>query len=232
MISIIIPIYNQADKLSACLESIKNQTYDNYEIVVVDDRSTDHIAPVFRKYKKEFGLKFDYWYSQTRHWAPYTRNKGFKKTQGEFIMFCDADVVLAPEALSIMLKTLREHPEASYIYPSHKYGHKLFKLWPFNADKLRQMPYIHTTTLMRREHFPKAGWDENIRKFNDWDFYLSILDEGHIGYWLDRVLFTIKPGGVYSNWLPSIFYKLFPFLPKVRRYKRAMAVIKEKHHLK
>ncbi|MFH0892498.1 MAG: glycosyltransferase family A protein [Candidatus Falkowbacteria bacterium] len=231
MISIVIPVYNQADKLVECLESIKNQTYQNYEVVVIDDRSTDHLAPVLRKYKNELGLKFDYWYNQARHWAPYARNKGFKKTKGEFVMFCDADAVLAPDALEVMLKTLKEHPEASYVYPSHKYGHKLFRLWPFDAEKLKKMPYIHTTTLIRREHFPKAGWDENIRKLNDWDFYLSMLSEGSKGFWIDRVLFTIKPGGVYSNWLPSVFYKPFPFLPKVRKYNNALANVKKKHNL-
>jgi hypothetical protein len=93
------------------------------------------------------------------------------------------------------------------------------------------MPYIHTTTLLRRDHFPSAGWDENIRKLQDWDFYLTMLDEGHTGHWIDQVLFTIRPGGVYSHWMPKSFYRFFPFLSSVQRYEKAVAIVKKKHHL-
>jgi len=125
----------------------------------------------------------------------------------------------------------KTNPEASYAYPSHRYGYKLFKGFPFDTERLKKMPFIHTMALIRREHFPRSKWDETIEKLQDWDLWLTMLSEGRTGVWIDKVLFRLTPSGIYSNWLPSIFYKLFPFSPKVRRYNRAMRVIKEKHKL-
>lgn len=231
MISIIIPLYNQADKIGACLDSIYNQTIENYEIIVINDRSTDRLSRVIAKYKEKFGVKIDFYHSQIHHGAPHARNRGFHYSKGEYVLFCDADAYLEHDALERMLDTLRLHKEASYVYPNHKWGWKKIRLFPFDAEKLREMPYIHTMALLRREHLPKNGWDENIKKLQDWDLWLTMLEDGHIGFWLDEYLFHIKPGGIYSSWLPSFAYKLLPFLPSVIRYNKAVRVIKEKHGL-
>jgi glycosyltransferase involved in cell wall biosynthesis len=231
MISIIIPLYNQAKKLDKCLEGIKNQTYNNYEIIVVNDRSLDRLSWLIGKYKKVFGIKIEFIHNSMNHGAPYSRNKGFLKSKGERVLFLDADVELKPEALELMVKALKEHPEASYVYPSHRFGRKLFRVWEFDAAKLKEMPYIHTTALIRREHLPALPWDENLRRLQDWDLFLTMLENGKTGHWLDKVLFTVSPGGTMSNWVPSFFYRLFPFLPKVRKYNAAVRVIKEKHGL-
>jgi len=231
MISIIIPLYNQSDKISDCLWSIKNQTYSNYEILVVNDRSKDRLSKIMSIFKKEFGYKIQFCHNQEHHGAPYSRNKGFRYSKGEFIFFCDADSVLKENALEIMLDSLRIHNEASYAYPNHKWGHKTMRFFPFDAEKLKKMPYIHTMALIRREHFPQSGWDESIKKLQDWDLWLTMLSEGRTGTWIDRVLFSIKPGGTMSSWLPAFFYKVFPFLPSVRKYKKAVEIIKQKHKL-
>jgi len=232
MISIIIPLYNQADKIVACLKSIKEQSFNNYEIIVVNDRSTDKLSKIIKWSKKEFGIAIEWLHNKENHGAPYSRNKGLKRAKGEFLLFCDADITLWPKALDVMLKVLREAPEASYAYPSHRHGIKLFKLWPFDEEKLKSMPYIHSTALIRREHFPKDGWDINIKRLQDWDIWLTMLEEGHTGIWINKVLFKINGGGhTMSSWLPSFFYRLLPFLPKVIKYKKAVKTIKEKHKL-
>lgn len=231
MISIIIPLYNQGDKIGHCLDSISKQTIQNFEIIVVNDRSTDRLSHVIKKYKSVFGVNIDFLHSQRHHGAPHARNKGFYHSKGEYVLFCDADAYLYPNALEKMLETLRIHKESSYVYPNHKWGWKRIRLFPFDAGKLWEMPYIHTMALMRREHFPKTGWDESIKKLQDWDLWLTMLEEGHTGYWLDEFLFNIKPGGIYSSWLPSFAYKLLPFLPSVIKYNKAVRVVKNKHNL-
>lgn len=233
MISIIIPLFNQADKIIKCLESIKNQTLDSYEIVVVDDGSIDDTSKAREWSKEEFGYKLE-WLSNDKNQGPqFTRNRGFRSAKGEFLLFCDADIVFVPKALEIMMKTLKDNPQASYAYPSHMHGIKLFRLWTFDEQRIKEMPCIHSTALIRREHFPETGWDENIKRLQDWDLWLTMLEAGHRGVWIDQVLFTIKGGGhTMSSWLPGFAYKLFPFLPKVRKYKEAVRKIKEKHGLK
>ncbi len=228
MISIIIPVYNQANKLAQCLDGINKQTYDNYEIIIVNDGSTDNIAEVLSKYKGIFSYKLLI-IEQVNKGANVARNNGAKRAKGEFLLFCDADVITKPEMLKIMLTTLKDNPRASYAYSSFKHGFKTFKLWPFNEERLKQMPYIHTTSLIRREHFP--GFDENIKRLQDWDIWLTMLEKGYMGIWINQVLFKVQGGGTMSSWLPSFSYKSFPFISKVKKYEEAVKIIKEKHKL-
>jgi len=228
MISIIIPVFNQAEKLKQCLESIAAQTYNYYEIVIVNDGSEDGVENVYEEYKEKFGYRINY-YSQENKGAASARNRGVRAAKGEFLLFCDADIVLRADALEEMDAVLIENKQAAYVYSSFYWGRKLFKLWPFDGEKLKQMPYIHTTSLVRRSDFP--GFDENLKRFQDWDLWLAILNKGKGGVWINKPLFRVAPGGVMSDWLPSFFYKIFPFLPSVKKYKHGVEVIKKKYNL-
>ena len=127
-----------------------------------------------------------------------------------------------------MLLALKKHPQFSYVYSSFKFGFKTFKPGSFDPDKLKRAPWIHTTSLICKKDFP--GFDENLKRFQDWDLWLAMLEQGHKGLWLDEILFTVMPGGTMSSWLPKILYKL-PWLKKVKEYKRAEKIIKKKHRL-
>ncbi len=232
MISVIIPAYNSEETLRCCIDSLLLQTYRNIEVVLINDASTDKTLEIAKEYidqLKEEGIPYKIINHEENKGAPTARNHGFQAAKGDFVIFCDADSVLEKECLYEMLKTLNENPEASYAYSSFYWGKKLFKLWPFDPKKLRQMPYIHSTSLIRTKDFPKTGWDEDIKKLQDWDLWLTMLDEGHKGIYIEKTLFSVCPGGSISNWLPSIAYKIAPFLPEVKKYKKALRIVKEKH---
>ncbi len=233
-ISIIIPVYNHGQALVQCLESIRNQTTFSpparggdtegvgvrglIEVIIVDDGSREPVgdvtdARVIRQENKG---------------APAARNRGFKESSGAYVLFCDADVVMEPDMLAKMSQALDENPGVSYAYSSFKFGWKKFRLWEFDAKRLRQMPYIHTTSLMRREHFPE--FDESLQRLQDWDLWLTMLEQGHIGKWIPEALFTVKSGGTMSSWLPSFLTKL-PFGSTNKAYQRAVAEMKHKHGL-
>ena len=232
MISIIVPVYNQAQKLIKTLKSLANQTYLDYEVIIVNDGSRDQVDLVFAAYYKKLATENKYLFiTQNNQGAPAARNRGLKEAAGEYLFFCDADAVLKPEALAIMLETLKLAPPASYAYPSFYWGRKLFKVGDFNPDKLKIGPYIHTMALIKRADFPAEGWDINIKKLQDWDLWLTMLEQGHIGIWVPQALFTVAPGGTISSWLPSFAYKFFPFLKRVKKYNEAVKIIKEKHGL-
>jgi len=231
MISVIIPVYNQASKIGVCLQSIKNQTNQDYEIIIVNDGSVDNIDEIVNEKKKMFSQKVVY-IVQENQGAPVARNRGRKEASGDYLLFCDADITMAPEMFEEMLQALQKNPSASYVYCSHKFGNKLYRFWPFSAEKLRQIPYVHSTSLIRTKDFPDVGWDVTLKKFQDWDIFLTMLDNGKTGVWIDKVLFKIETGGTMSGWLPAFVYKLFPFLPKVKKYKKWMAIIKKKHNIR
>ncbi len=232
MISIIIPVYNGAKTLIDTLKSIESQTFRDFEVIIVNDGSKDNTISVFEDFSRNNKLENNYYFiSQLNKGAPAARNRGLKESQGDFLLFCDADAVLLAEALEKMLSTLIREKDCSYVYSSFYWGKKLFKLWPFDAEKLKKMPYIHTMSLIRREAFPENGWDESIKKLQDWDLWLTMLEKSHYGFFIDQALFKIKPGGTISSWLPAFAYQAFPFLPAVKRYNEAMKIVKKKHNL-
>jgi glycosyltransferase involved in cell wall biosynthesis len=232
MISIIIPVYNQAEKLQQTLISINKQSYRNLEVIIVNDGSTDNPEKTFTDFlaTNQSDLSFSF-FNQVNLGAPAARNHGFRESKGEYLFFCDADAILEEQALETLLKALENNPNISYAYPSFKWGRKLFKGQIFDAEKLKKQPYIHTMALIRRADFPVTGWDESIKKFQDWDLWLTMLENNKIGFFVDQVLFTVTPGGTISSWLPGFAYKIFPFLPAVKKYQTAMAVIYNKHQL-
>ncbi|MBI4122493.1 MAG: glycosyltransferase family 2 protein [Parcubacteria group bacterium] len=223
IISIIIPLYNQHKKLLECLESIKNQTFHNYEVIIVNDGSTDVTQQELESQILPLNFSTSQLFYQSNQGAPSARNNGFKQSRGAYVIFCDADVVMKPDMLEKMTAALDENSNVSYAYSSFKFGWKKFKLWDFDAEKLKEMPYIHTTSLIRRERFP--GFDESLQRLQDWDMWLAMLKQGHSGKWIPEALFTVKTGGTMSSWLPSFLAR------RTAAYQEAVRCVKEKHGL-
>lgn len=233
MISIIIPVYNQADKIESCLKSIEAQTFRGYEVIVVNDGSSDGLEDVFAKFIKNNEVNNNYLFiNQTNKGAPAARNRGLREAGGDYLLFCDADAVLNPEALNTLLNALEERPEAAYAYSSFYWGKKFFKVGPVNEERLKQAPAIHTMALIRLSDFPTQAWDESLKRFQDWDLWLAIyFERKKLGVFVDQVLFTVSTGGTISSWLPSLAYKFLPFLPRVKKYKKGIKIIKDKYEL-
>jgi len=225
MISVIIPVYNAAKTIENCLKSVFNQSYKDIEVIIVNDGSTDNLHQVLLNVTGKFVI-----YDQDNQGAPAARNFGFKQSHGEFIIFLDADIIMKPKMLEKLYLALKTNPEAAFAYSSFYWGWKKFKLWPFNYEKLKKMPYIHTSALIRREVFP--GFDPMLKKFQDWDLFLTIAKNGGTGVFIAESLFKITAKGTMSSWLPTIFYQL-PFLKlKVKdEYLKAKEIIKQKHQI-
>ncbi|MBN1779471.1 MAG: glycosyltransferase family 2 protein [Candidatus Buchananbacteria bacterium] len=222
-ISVIIPAFNAQKTIEQCLNSLFAQSFTDFEVIVVNDGSTDQTAQVLQKYQTKIKIV-----NQSNSGAPAARNAGAKLAAGAYLLFCDADIVLKPQALEKMYQALKNHPDKSYTYCNFIFGHKKFKVFDFDAARLKQMPYIHTTSLVVKKDF--SGFNQNLKRFQDWDLWLTMLEQGKTGIHIPEILFQVKSGGTMSSWLPKIFYKL-PFLKQVKKYKQAEKIIKEKHHL-
>jgi len=232
MISIIIPVYNQAEKLIKTISSLEAQSFQDFEVIIVNDGSQDGVEKRFADFAKANDLRHSYLFlNQENKGAPAARNRGFREAKGEYLFFCDADASLFPAALETLLGALNNDPGASYAYSSFYWGRKLFKVGEFSAERLQAGPFIHTMSLIRRQDFPETAWDESLKKFQDWDLWLSFLANGKRGVFVDQVLFRISTGGSISSWLPSFAYRLLPLLPSVKKYNKALAIVKNKYGL-
>ena len=87
-VSIIIPIYNAENTIEKCISSILKQTYKDYELLLIDDGSTDNSLKVIKKYSKYKNIRI---LNQENHGVAYTRNRGIKEATGDYIMFIDND---------------------------------------------------------------------------------------------------------------------------------------------
>ncbi len=232
-ISVIIPTYQHGKTIVDCLHSLFEQTRKPDEIIVVNNGSTDDTYKRLVPYLDEITY-IDY---QDNEGAPAARMAGFARSTGSFLLFCDADVVAEPTMLAELEKTLEIHPEASYAYSSFFWGRKRFASRLFDPVALRENNYVNTMSLIRREHFP--GFDVSLKRFQDWDLWLTMLEQGHTGIFVDAFLFTVQQDhgrrGI-SQWLPSFMYRIpwkrLGWTPKaVKAFEEARRIIEEKHHL-
>ncbi len=254
-LSIIIPVYNHAHELEKCIDSILVQSrvsnsplrqgsggqarewfQGGGEIIVVNDGSTDDLDAGIKNLElriKERGIRFEYVVQENRG-AAAARNRGFDASSGQYLFFCDADIRLNQDCLGKMMKALGDHPDAAFSYSQFMFGHKKFKSHLFDLVTLRKLNYIHTSSLIRRSAFPR--FDESLKKFQDWDLFLTIAEKGGKGAFIPEVLYTIKTGGTMSEWVPSFAYHApFKYLPwwkeSVQKYENARQIIRLKHGL-
>ncbi|MBX3350969.1 MAG: glycosyltransferase [Nitrospira sp.] len=109
LVSVIIPVYNAAATLGQQLKALKGQEFDgNWEIVAVDNQSTDDSATVIRQYQQQMPqLRFVQ--ATDKQTAAYARNVGARAAKGDAFLFCDADDVVAPGWLAAMADALEQH---------------------------------------------------------------------------------------------------------------------------
>ncbi|MEK3984575.1 glycosyltransferase family 2 protein [Paenibacillus sp. FSL K6-3166] len=108
MISVIIPLYNVEKYIEFCLQSFEYQIEREFEIIVIDDGSTDNSAAIVNEYIKQSSLKIRL-INQVNSGVSAARNKGINESQGNYICFVDSDDMVAPEYLSELRRMLNEY---------------------------------------------------------------------------------------------------------------------------
>lgn len=110
LLSIIIPVYNMAsdNRLSFCLDSLINQTIDDYEIIAVDDCSTDSSLDILREYESRYPKKLRAIHSKQNHHQGGAKNIALREARGEWIGFIDADDWVVPDYYERLIQRARE----------------------------------------------------------------------------------------------------------------------------
>ena len=106
LISVIIPVYNVEKYLRECIDSVLNQSYQNLEIILVDDGSTDSSGEICDEYEKQdIRIRVIHQKNQGLSGA---RNTGFQNANGEYVYFLDSDDWIVPEAIKCLVKRAEE----------------------------------------------------------------------------------------------------------------------------
>ena len=232
-ISIIIPCYNHTAALVRSLQTLRNQSVKPTEVIIIDDGSDtslqmEHLGQA----AKDLPITI-YW--QKHAGAPAARNTGFSHASSEYVVFWDADLLAKPTMLAKMATALAQHSDASFVYSDYYFGKHKMRARPFSFAALKKQNYIHSSSMIRSSDV--NPWDESLKKFQDWDFWLTLTKNGKKGYYIPELLFTLIPhkNGI-SAWLPSFAYKTpWKYLPgirmRVQTYEQAKNSITKKHAL-
>ena len=201
-ISVVIPTYNRAHCLSRAIRSVLNQSYKDFEVIVVDDCSTDETESVVRNFKDD---RIIYVRQGQRLGAACARNEGIRKARGEFIAFQDSDDEWLPEKLHRQMDIFRKRgAEVGVVYSAVWYVDGQKKTYfpqrgkaGLNgniSDSLLAGNFVTIQTLVRRECFQKSGmFDENLPRFQDWDMWLRIAQSYQFAF-IDEPLALIYKG--------------------------------------
>jgi glycosyltransferase involved in cell wall biosynthesis len=199
LVSIIMPSYNQGPYLPEALDSVLNQTYPNWECIIIDDGSKDNTKDVVKSYcEKDSRIQYIY---QENSGVSAARNNGIAHSKGEYILPLDGDDKIAPEFLELTLHEIVKDRKIRVVYTDVQYfgvRNDVYQLPSFSIEKLMGQNILCITALFRREDFDKTGgFNDNMREgFEDWDFWMSMFQDGKgTAYKIPQILFfyRIKP---------------------------------------
>ncbi len=216
-VSVIIATYNREKFVCESLESVLNQTYRDYEVIVINDGSTDNTEELLGRYANRIK------YKRIDHAGiSVSRNTGLRMASGDLIAFNDDDDVWLPGCLELRAKCMEDHPDLDMLFADvvlfNEQG-TLFDSWMAERSVFRKIPktqvnehllilggnifdflvqerFITMPTLMvRRRCLDKVGhFDESLIAQDDYDLYLRLARDGTVGY-LDKQLAKCRMHG-------------------------------------
>ncbi len=227
LVSVIIPTFNRADLVREAIQSVLDQTYQNFEIIVVDDGSTDGTEQVLAPYKD----KIIYIYQENQGGAA-ARNTGIKHARGKYIAFLDSDDLWLPEKLEKQLEILEKNEDIAMVYSNiiRVYdGGRLKKIGinPKNIISgniyheilLRRVWVSLPTWIIRKACFEEiGGFDPEFRTSHDREMVVRIVKKYQI-YGIKEPLTLIRQHAITPKLRGSSTEKLeyywFKFLDKL-----------------
>ena len=196
-VSVIIPVYNNSKYIKECLNSVINQTYNNLEIIVVDDKSTDNSLKIIKKYKDK---RIHIIELERNKGVAICRNKGIEAATGEFITFIDSDDYWVLDKIEKQVKFI-EKGDYKFIYSSYMYLNdrrkhiaKVPNSMTYN-DALKNTAIFTSTVMFNMNYLKKEDiYMPDIRKGQDTATWWQVLNKGVIAYGMKDVLSIYRVG--------------------------------------
>ena len=191
LVSIIIPVYNYGKTLDTALTSVFDQTYQNLEIIIIDDGSTDP----FTKLKLDnLDIPNTKIIRQKNGGPSNARNEGVKICSGEYILPLDSDDIMLPTYVEECMNTILRDKTISPVYCDtiHEGEMKGVEKRPeWSKERLIQGPFIVNCSMFSKEAFDSiGGFDESLKGWEDYDFWLRMMQKGYIGKRIAKPLFV------------------------------------------
>jgi glycosyltransferase involved in cell wall biosynthesis len=200
MVSVIIPTYNYGRFIAETLDSVRAQTYKDFECLVIDNGSTDDTTAVVAPFLTDERFKYC---KIPNKGVSAARNFGVKIARGELIQFLDADDLLESDKLRMCVNHMSDNADTALTYSDMRYFKDPVKAdlyYSYQCDRLSDKPWMHygsggsdallprllegnfmviSSPLVRKSAFEEAGgFDETLRYNEDWDLWLRILLNG------------------------------------------------------
>ena len=207
-VSVIIPVYNSEKTIGEALDSVAAQMYTDYEVIVVNDGSSDQSESIIKKYMRP---PLDVTYVEQANKGPAAaRNAGLRLAKGEFVVFLDADDLWDKDKLATAVQAMDANPEAKLVFTDmrhmvndllvhssylHERGYRHLSIGLIYDNLLKENFIFTPTVTLRRGVLKDVGYfDENLPITEDYDLWLRIARLYPV-YFIDRPLVTRRRTG-------------------------------------
>ncbi|MCT7984809.1 glycosyltransferase family 2 protein [Laspinema sp. A4] len=182
IISVIVPAYNAEKTIVETLHSVQNQTFSDWEVLMIDDGSSDRTLQIVTELKDPRIQVFSY----PNAGVAVARNHGIMKATGDYIAFLDADDLWTPDKLELQLRVLQDNPEAGVAYSWNYYQYEnpadsyadtspRFQGNVYPDLLIKNFLQNGSNPLVRKEAIASVGFfDPTIKSCEDWDYYLRL----------------------------------------------------------
>ena len=196
-VSIIIPVYNGANFLAQAIDSVLRQTYQNIEIIVVNDGSKDYGAT--ERIAQSYGRKIRY-FSKSNGGVSSALNFGIKKMTGDYFSWLSHDDIYLPGRVQTQIDFLKNQPPNTILYSDFEFIDSDNRhLATINIVPPRDDQFVYTlimrrflhgcTVMIPKEAFQKTGeFNENLKNCQDYEMWLRMSKQGFIFHHLNQVL--------------------------------------------
>ena len=206
-------VYNCDETLEEALDSLLNQTYQDFELILCDDGSVDKTFQIAQTYKNAYAEKIILLKNEQNQGLNATLNKCLKKAKGEYIARMDGDDVSLPERFKKQVQFLEKHPEYDLVSSAMTtfdetgdFGIIRLKNEPDTVDFIKFSPFNHAPCMARRAAFINVGGysvHERLLRVEDWHLWIKMYVSGFKGYNLDEALYKMRDdrhAALRRNW--------------------------------
>lgn len=218
IVSVIVPTKNSATTLEACLKSIKNQTYPEVELIVVDNFSTDATPKIAKRYTPHV-------YSQGPERSA-QRNYGVMKASGAYVFIIDSDMELSPTVVQECVMIMRKDKKISgVVAPEESFGKGFWA----QCKKLERsfyigVPFMEAARFFKRSGYIKiGGYDETLNGNEDWDLSQRMEGIGKLGR-IDSLIYHNEGQISLSRTVRKKYYYVQRFSEYKQKYGSAKVV--------